>query len=403
MPDSALSGLKVLEFGNLVSAPYCTKLMADLGAEVIKAEMPGAGDEARRREPFAEDRPGVERSGLFAYLNTNKLSITLNPRTATGKKLFKELVKQVDVLVENNPPSVMEELGLTYEILEKINPMLVMTSITPFGQTGPHRDYKAYEITVYQGGGYGYLGTACSREPVMPPVKAAGKQAQFGAGQVGSVATLFALHARDQIGAGQHIDVSNQEVMAGHYESVIEYWTFAENEMGGLTNLMVQPILPLECRDGWVFLMCVEDFQFNNFVKVMGNPQWASNELFKDRFSRADHINTLRPLLTEWTKQYTKYEVFQMAQAGHVPLAPAYNAEEIVNSPQLQARNYLVEIDHPEIGRVRYPGAPYVLSETPWRIVRRAPLLGEHNEEIYCNRLGYTRQDLVKLAQAGVI
>ena len=403
MPDSALSGLKVLEFGNLVSAPYCTKLMADLGAEVIKAEMPGVGDEARRREPFAEDRPGVERSGLFAYLNTNKLSITLNPRAATGNKLFKELVRQVDVLVENNPPSLMEELGLTYEILEKINPLLVMTSITPFGQTGPHRDYKAYEITVYQAGGYGYVSTACYREPVMPPVKAGGRQAQFGAGQVGSAATMFALHARDQIGAGQHIDVSNQEVMAGHYESAIEHWTFADNELGGLINLIVQPMVPLECKDGWVFIMCVEDFQFNNFVKVMGNPEWVNNEIFKDRYSRAEHAKALVPLLTEWTKQYTKEEVFQMAQAGHVPLAPAYNAEEIVNSPQLAARNYLVEIDHPEIGRARYPGAPYILSETPWRIVRRAPLLGEHNEEIYCNRLGYTRQDLVKLAQAGVI
>jgi crotonobetainyl-CoA:carnitine CoA-transferase CaiB-like acyl-CoA transferase len=191
--------------------------------------------------------------------------------------------------------------------------------------------------------------------------------------------------------------------MAGHYESAIEHWTFADNELGGLINLIVQPMVPLECKDGWVFIMCVEDFQFNNFVKVMGNPEWVNNEIFKDRYSRAEHAEALVPLLTEWTKQYTKEEVFQMAQAGHVPLAPAYNAEEIVNSPQLAARNYLVEIDHPEIGRVRYPGAPYMLSETPWRIARRAPLLGEHNEEIYCNRLGYTRQDLVKLVQAGVI
>jgi crotonobetainyl-CoA:carnitine CoA-transferase CaiB-like acyl-CoA transferase len=278
-----------------------------------------------------------------------------------------------------------------------------MTSITPFGQTGPHRDYKAYEITIYQGGGYGYASTACYREPVMPPVKAGGRQAQFGAGQVGAVSTMFAVLARDQIGSGQHVDVSNQEVMAGHYESAIEHWTYADNEIGGVTNPVVQPMLPLECKDGWVFIMCIEDFQFDRFVKVMGNPEWAKNELFKDRFSRANYIDALAPLLTEWTMQYTKEEVFRMAQAGRVPLAPAYSSEEIVNSPQMAARNYLVEIDHPEIGRVRYPGAPYALSETPWRIVRRAPLLGEHNEEIYCGRLGYTRHDLVKLAQASAI
>lgn len=403
MEEGALSGLKVLEFGNLVSAPYCTKLMADLGAEVIKIETPGTGDEARRREPFAQDKPGIERSALFAYLNANKLSITLDPQTAAGKKLFRELIASVDILVENNPPSVMESLGFTYDDLEKINPQLIMTSITPFGQTGPYRDYKAYELTVYQGGGYGFISTGCFSEPVMPPVKAAGRQAQFGAGQMGTVATLFAVLARDQMGCGQHVDVSNFEVMAGLYESAIEHWTFNANEIGGVTNPVVQPMLPLPCKNGWVFIMCIEDHQFDKFVKVMGDPEWAANELFKDRFSRATYIDALTPLLSEWTMQYTKEEVFEMAQAARVPLAPAYTAEDVVNSPQMKATRYFVEIDHPEIGRAKYPGAPYTLTETPWRITRRAPLLGEHNEAIYCGRLGHTRQDLVQLAAAGVI
>ncbi|MBN1614517.1 MAG: CoA transferase [Deltaproteobacteria bacterium] len=403
MPDTALSGLKVLEFGNLVSAPYCTKLMADLGAEVVKIEAPGVGDEARRREPFAQDKPGIERSGLYAYLNANKLSVTLDPSTAVGKKLFCELAGKVDFLVENNPPALMEGLGLTYEALEKINPMLIMTSITPFGQTGPFRNYKAYEITAYSASGYGYGSTACIREPVMPPVKAGGRPSQFSAAQVGSVASMFALFARDQIGAGQHVDVSIQEVMAGHYESAIEHWTFAANEIGGLTNPILQPMLPLECKDGWVFLMCIEDFQFDRYVEVMGNPEWATNELFKDRFSRAAYLDALWPLLTEWTMQHTKEEVFQKAQANRVPVAPAYNAEEIVNSPQLAAQHYFVEIDHPVIGKARYPGAPYTLSETPWRIERKAPLLGEHNEDIYCGWLGYTREELVKFTEIGAI
>jgi crotonobetainyl-CoA:carnitine CoA-transferase CaiB-like acyl-CoA transferase len=385
MTERALSDLKVLEFGNLVSAPYCCKLMADLGAEVIKIEEPGVGDESRSREPFAQDNPGVERSGLFAYLNTNKLSVTLNPGTALGKAIFENLVRGADILVENQPPRLMEALGLTYEILEKVNPRLIMTSITPFGQTGPHRDYKAYELNSYNGCGYGYISTVCIREPVMPPVKAGGRQAEFGAAQSASVATMCAVFARDQ------------------YESFIEYWTFAENETGGVTSPILQPMIPLECKDGWIFLICVEEDQFDRLVEIMGNPEWAQNELFENRFSRAEYADALVPLLTEWTMEHTKDEIFNMCQAARVPVGPAYSSEEVVRSEHLAARNYFVEMDHPEIGRAKYPGSPYRFSLTPWRIERHAPSLGEHNEEVFCHRLGYTKQDLVKMKQAGVI
>jgi len=234
--ERALSDLKVLEFGNLVTAPYCVKLLADLGAQVIKIENPVGGDKARSRGPFAGDNPGLEKSGLFAYLNTNKRSITLNPGTSLGKAVFEDLIKDADILVENQPPQLMEELGLTYDALEKINSQLIMTSITPFGQTGPHRDYKAHELTTYNGCGYGFISTVCITEPVMPPVKAGGRQSEFGAAQAAAVATMCAVHARDQIDAGQHIDISIQEVMAGQYESTIQHWVLAENEMGGLTN-----------------------------------------------------------------------------------------------------------------------------------------------------------------------
>ena len=403
MPDSALSDIKVLEFGDVVSAPYCCKLMADLGAEVIKIEKPGFGDEARRREPFAVDTPGLERSGLFAYLNTNKRSITLDPETNLGKKIFMDLVKEADILVESRPPKTMDDLGLGYEILEKINPQLIMTSITPFGQTGPHRDYRAYELIRYNACGYGMITTACIEEPVPAPIKAGGRQSAFGAGQAAAVASMIAFHARDQVGAGQYIDLSIQEIMAGQYESGIEHWTFDENEMGGVSDPIIQPMCPLECKDGWIFLMCVEDYQFDRFVEVMGNPEWTKEELFKDRYSRAEYMDALVPLLTEWTMQYTKDEVFKMCQAARVPVGPCYNSEEILNSEQLATRNYFVEIDHPVIGRAKYPGAPYRLSLTPWRIERCAPLLGEHNEEILCGRLGYMKQDLVMMTQAGVI
>jgi len=149
--------------------------------------------------------------------------------------------------------------------------------------------------------------------------------------------------------------------------------------------------------------MCVEEDQFDRLVEVMGNPEWAQTELFQDRFLRADFADALVPLLTEWTMQYAKDELFKMCQAARIPVGPAYSSEEVVCSEHLAARNYFVEMDHPEIGQAKYPGAPYRLSATPWQIERVAPVLGEHNEEILCDRLGYTMEDLVHMKQAGVI
>ncbi|MFO7963798.1 MAG: CoA transferase [Desulfobacterales bacterium] len=403
MPDQALSGLKVLEFANLVSGPYCGKMFADLGAEVIKIEDPDGGDASRRLEPFAGNSPGFERSGLFAYLNTNKLSLTLDPKTAKGKSIFLDLIRDADILIENHAPKEMERLGLTYNVLEKVNPGLIMTSITAFGQTGPYRDYKAFELNTYQGSGYGFISTVCLEEPVPPPIKAGGRQSEFGTAQAAAVATMCAVHARDEIFSGQHIDIAIFELMAGQNESAIQHWVLAENEMGGVTHPLVQPICPLPCKDGYFFLMCVEDHQYDKFIDMIGNPEWNDSELFENRFVRADYVDALVPLLSEWTMEHTKQEIFEMGQAAHVPLAPDYTAEEVVNDRHLAERRYFVDIDHPVIGKARYPGAPYRLSETPWQIKRCAPSLGEHNEEILIHRLGCTKDDLVKLSQTGVI
>lgn len=403
MVEEALAGLKVVEFADQVTGPFCGRLFADMGAEVIKIETPGCGDESRRMEPFAQDTPGIERSGLFAYLNTNKLGITLEPKTAKGKAIFMSLVKDADVLIENHMPKEIEALGLTYEVLEKHNPRLIMTSITPFGQTGPYRNFKAYELTTYHAGGYGFVSTVTFEKTVMPPVKAGGRQSEFGAAQAAAVATMCAIIARDHMNEGQHIDISIFELMAGQLESNIQFWTLAENEVGGSTVPMIQPMCPLPCKDGWVFLQAIEDHQYDNFVKVMGNPDWNNSELFENRFVRAQNVDALILLMSEWTRQHTKEEVFEMSQAAHVPLAPAYTSEEVVKSNHLAVRKYFEEIKHPVIGKAKYPGIPFRLSETPGQIKRPAPLLGQHNERVYCEKLGYSKEDLVKLNQLGVI
>jgi CoA:oxalate CoA-transferase len=401
--EQALTGLKVVEFANLVSGPYCGKMFADLGAEVIKIESPEKGDKSRSCEPFSGNIPGMERSGLFSYLNSNKMSVTLNPGTDKGRAIFLDLVRDCDILIENHSPQEMEDLGLTYAALEKINPRLIMTSITPFGQTGPYRDYRAHEINTYQGSGYGFISTVTFAEPVPPPIKAGGRQSEFGTAQAAAVGAMCAMHERERSGLGQQIDIAIFELMAGQNESGIQHWTLAQNEMGGVTHPVVQPICPLPASDGWIFLMCVEDHQYDKFVGVMGKPEWTESELFANRFLRADYADALIPLLSEYTMQYTKEDLFVRGQAAHVPLAPAYTSEEVLCNEHLAARNYFVEIDHPVIGKAKYPGAPYRLSETPWKIKSPAPLLGQHNETVYCGRLGYTLDELVKLRQSGII
>ena len=189
----ALDGAKVIEYGNFISGPFCTKILADLGAEVIKIEDPGCGDDSRRQEPFLKDTPGIENSGLFLYLNMNKLGVTLNLETATGKKIFSELLKNADVFVENNPPRRMKELGIGYQYVKEINRRIVMTSITPFGRTGPYKDYKGGELVNTHLGGVGYLSTRegdVSKEPLKYPAHLF----SFQAGLSAAAATLGSIY-----------------------------------------------------------------------------------------------------------------------------------------------------------------------------------------------------------------
>jgi CoA:oxalate CoA-transferase len=401
--EQALSHLKVLELCNLVSGPYCTKLMADLGAEVIKIEPPGNGDEARSKGPFVNDKPDPELSGLFLYLNTNKLGITLDVKTGTGRDILEKLISNVDIFVEDNPPAAMEEQGLTYENVEAINPRLVMTSITPFGQTGPYRDYKAYELNSHHAGGEGFLLPLHSHEPDREPVKAADIVGDCICGLTACLATLTATYAIAVTGTGQHIDVSKQEVLMSLVQNHI--CTYANlGEVHDRLRRGFLTILPMACRDGYIMMTMVTDREWHNLVECMGNPAWAQDEKFESWAGRHWWAETeINPRIREWVSQYKKDELFHKLQAGGVAAVPVTTSEDLANSTQLKERGFFTEIDHPEAGRVRYPTVSYQLSETPWRGERPAPLMGQHNELVYCERLGYSRQELVELALAGII
>lgn len=407
MDEKALTGVKVLEYANFIAGPYCGKLLADLGAEVIKIEQPVVGDEARQYGPFPDDLPHPERSGLFLYLNTNKLSITLNVEATTGANILKELLKESDIFIEDNPPAVMERLGLDYPNLQKVNPGIIMVSITPFGQSGPYRDYKGYAINCSALGGQSVCAGEPGREPLTPPLSLG----HYQSGAAGAVAALAALFARELTGEGQQADISEAQVWATlHTGNQVSAYV-----MHGLKRMRwghrtpgVYPYTILPCQDGYVSMIAIQGYQWKRFLELIGDgevPDWYANDpRFKDRREISlKYADEMDALLAPWLMSHTKEEIYSLCREKRIPFAPVKNIKEVVNDPHLKVREYFVEVEHPATGPLKYPGAPYKLSQTPWKVDKPAPLLGEHNEEVYCQRLGYAREELSRLHRGGVI
>jgi crotonobetainyl-CoA:carnitine CoA-transferase CaiB-like acyl-CoA transferase len=397
-----LDGVKIVEYGNLISAPFCAKILADLGAEVIKIEVPGLGDESRRREPFFKDIPGLERSGLFLYLNMNKLGITLNPAMPTGKKILCDLLAQADIFIENNPPKKMRKLRLSYNYVKLINPRLIMTSITPFGQTGPYKDFEGGELIATQMGGVGNISMRegdASKEPIKLPAHLF----TFQAGLSASAATFGALFHQSLTGEGTQLDISEQESVIQNLNSATARFSYANQIMARTDAAGHAPFHILPCKDGYICAAFVEEAEWRRFVEVMGHPEWADNELFVNFSTRAKYWDALKPLIVEWTMQYTMEEIYRRSQEKAVPLGAVRSADQVLLDKQMAARNFFVEVNHPEIGNLTYQSIPYRFSGLQREAPAAAPLLGQDNEQIYCRRLGYTKNDLVKFKEAGVI
>jgi len=398
MPKQALEGLKVLEYSQMVAGPYCSKLLADLGAEVIKIEEPPMGDAARRRGPYPGDIPNPEASGLFLYLNTNKLGITLNIATATGYRLFQELIRDADIFIEDCWPRQAKALRLDYESLRTINPKLIVTSITPFGQNGPYSDYKAHHLNLYHGSGHSSF-FYTTEESAREPVKAGGYLGDYDAGLIAAVGTLSAALARRRTGQGQHIDVSRQEALVALER--VDTARFANDPQPQSRPGMLGGLL--RCKDGYITLTVNQDHQWQGLMQFMGNPEWSQREELRDELGRGQHRHEIQPHLEEWMLQHTRDEIYHGAQGHSAPVGPVRTAEEVMQWEQARQRDFFAEIQHPVAGTLPYPTAAYRMSKTPWQARRPAPLLGQHNEEIYCQRLGYSRQELVTMRATGII
>ena len=406
MPFQLLEGIKVVEWGSLVAAPFAGKMMADLGADVVKVEPP-QGDQARARGPFAQGEPGPDRSLLFAYLNGNKLGVTLNPDLATGRGLFRDLLQQAHLFIADERPAALEDWELDYESLKALNPTLVVTTLSPFGWTGPYRDYKAHYLNVYHAGGDGYLlpggqlsiGLYKDREPI----KAGGYIGEYQAGISAAAASLSAVLGSLNTGEGSHADVSKQEALMHLNSSDLALYP-NEGQVWHRYN-RVPPYLGglLRCKDGFWQTNIHQDHQWQGIVDFMGNPAWAEKEEYQTRPGRLEHREVVEGKLEEWAQQHDKDELYEELQARRVACGPVYGVDEVTRDPQEVDRDFFQEVQLPGIGRVRMPSAPWKVSPGEWGLRLPPPRLGEHNEEVFCSRLGMRKEELPKLRQAGVI
>ena len=403
MPEGALEGTRVVELGQLVSAPYCAKLFADYGADVIKVEPPRTGDFARQWGPFPNDEPHLERSGLYFYLNTNKRGVTLDVTTSEGRDLFLKLIDGADVLIENNAPQEMRDWGLDYASLADANPDLVMISVTPYGQTGPYADWNGYNLNAFH-----LSGTSsryCGR-PGETPLAHGTFSADFFGGTAAAAWGLAAVVGRDLVGGGQHVDVSCAEAIAATFVGAQNIGGYAQDgkfeKRTGIGMPLGAPATILPCRDGHVWMLALEAGQWNGLAEVMGDPDWMQLEMFQDMFVRAQNAEAMYPLIELWTAEHDKQEIMDRCQAAGVPVTAIYTVGEAADNPHLQERGYITELDHPELGAIRTLGAPFKLPESPGGPTSAAPTLGQHNDEVF-GEIGVGADEIPGLAAKGVI
>ena len=398
MNSGALNGVKVIDLTHHIAGPYATKMLADFGADVLKVERPD-GDPARRLPPFYHDEPHHEKSLPFLYLNTNKRSVTLNLKSEAGKSILMDLLADADALVENFSPRVMPSLGLDYETLHAHNPRLVVASVANFGQTGPWRDYRATEIVEYALGGLMYIFGAYDREPL----KHALHQAQFKAGTNLASATLMALYHQRMTGNGQRVDVSIQESIASALRDVTNNYTYTgavrrrqPNHTGDLTRLR-------QVSNGYVLPNpgLGASVNWNVMVDFLEAPA-LDDPRFDNASVRLENAEALGEILDQIFATKDKQQIFYSAHEQRFIYGVIDSPAETLDNPQIQARGYYVPLQHPELGEITFPGAPFLLSDSPWQVTAPAPALGEHNGEVL-GGLGHDAQSLAYLRASEVI
>lgn len=383
--DNILSDISVLDLSQGVAGPFCAKLLAGLGAEVIKVEPPGTGDSSRCSAPHLGDAANLENSALFSYINTSKKSVTLDPAVPQQAQALKALAKDCDILVESFPPGHLKSLGLGYSDLSEANPNLIYVSVTPFGQTGSYSSYKGSDIVAQAAGALMYtIGL-----PDKPPLKVGGEAALYTTGVSAFSATMMAVYVRDTQGIGQHVDISAMEVMTVSQIHSSIYAQFGRTPARRDTNLV-------RAKDGWVSPGLETGVQESTWLKVcelIGKPELVEDPMFTTQEARRANQQELLDVIADWAGTKPKEEIYHTLQALRTITGYVATVEDLLVSQQFVAREFFKSIPDPEFGDAAHPGAPFRMDGSTWQL-HPAPRLGEHNDEILCQRLGYTLNEL---------
>ena len=384
---------------------FCSKLLADYGAEVIKVESP-TGDPTRQRPPFIADEPGVERSSYFLFYNTNKKSVTVDLETTAGRDVFQKLVASADVLIESFPVGYMQSLGLDFDSLKTNNSGLIMASITPFGQTGPWKDYKSSDLISLASSGFMQI----TGDPDGPPLRQGNEQSHFPGSQHAATAIMGALFYRDmQDGQGQYIDVSMQEAMITYYTDAhpaLAWMQRGENVTRvGTNSTLVIPLGAYPSKDGWISAGIITPREWENLSSwmfdVTGNEEILNEEYKGGNQDRAPYNDIITALVIDFTTRFTSEELFHQGQERNLVFIPVNTVSDLLTDPQLDASNFWFDLDHSEVGILKYPLGVFD-SEEVSPVTKPAPRLGQDNAAIF-GELGLGASEQAALRSKGVI
>jgi len=408
--QGALAGVKVVELGEMTAAPYAAKLFADYGAEVVKVEAPGLGDPTRWQGPYASDVPDPERSGLFVYLNTNKVGVTLDPGHADARPIMDRLLRRADMLITNLPQAQLTAWNLGPVSLRAEYPGLIVTTITPFGIDGPYARFLGDELITAAMGGIVYstpgMPDASEYRELEPPLHPVCAIAETVTGLVAATASMVAVFGRFLTQQGCHVDVSQQAAVAAMQQRDVSMSSYSGTPFDRVLNATVIGRMPnfyLPCGDGYVVIAAFLDHQWPLLVEAMGHPEWALSGAFRDSAARSANWVALRLHLIDWTMTMSGEDLSRLAEKMQLPFFPFYPIRQLIESEQVRHRSSLENILAKDKPYGRMPGSPVGMQGTPWKLRRPAPKLGEHTREVLREWLSIPDGDIQRLLASGAV
>jgi len=393
----ALDGIRILDLTRVLAGPFCTMILADLGAEVIKLEIPKKGDDTRQYPPFIESE-----SAYFMNLNRNKKSLTLNLKNPQGKEVFQDLIKKVDVVVENFRPTTMERLGLGYKNLKEINPKIIYASISGFGHYGRYKDRPGYDIIGQAMGGI----MSVTGWPGGPPTRTGTAISDILAALNACIGILSALKYREATGEGQEIDVSLVDAVVFAMETLNQIYIVEKRipKREGNRYEFIYPYDSFKAQDDWFVLGVGNNTIWERFCKVINKESLINDERFNSNDKRVKNYSEIKKMVEEWASDKKVNEIVSILLANRIPCAPIYSVDQVVNDPHIaNDREMFLEVKHPTLGKIKLGGNPIKLSKTKPTIRQAPPLLGQHTEDILKEILSYSKEKIGELKYKGVI